>query len=591
MTKAVLTPSPIPQPLYPTLTYKVEMPQPQTHLFEVTLEIQGWNQPNLDLKMAVWTPGSYLVREYARLLQDFQALTPSFTPLNGQKLSKNHWRINTQNQTDVVVKYRIFANDLTVRTNHLDRTHGYFNGAALFLFIPGLEKEPLTLNIIPPYQNWRVSTSLPPHPHQDNTFIAKDFDTLVDSPVEIGIHNKYEFEVLGKPHELVIWGKGNIKPEQVIKDTQKVIRYQADLFGGLPYEKYIFLLHLSGNSYGGLEHKSSCTLNYPRFGFRAKDSYNRFMQLVTHEFFHLWNVKRIRPKALEIFDYDQENYTPSLWFSEGVTSYYDIVIPRRAGVSDTKTFLDNFSKDISNFLGIPGRKIQALRESSVDTWIKLYRRDSNSNNSQISYYLKGELVSLLLDLLIRRYHNNQRSLDDVMVIMWEKFGKIETGFTPEDLKEQIESVAALDLSDFYDKYLDGVEELPFDEYFEPFGLQLKTVIEEEAIPHLGIKVLLENGKEIIKFVESQSPAQIAGIDAEDELLAIDGIRVGAEQLNERLKDYRAGDMIQVTVFHQDELRNLPVQLAIPTPSRYEVVRVPNPSNAQKQNFAAWIGQF
>jgi predicted metalloprotease with PDZ domain len=198
---------------------------------------------------------------------------------------------------------------------------------------------------------------------------------------------------------------------------------------------------------------------------------------------------------------------------------------------------------------------------------------------------------LLLDLLIRRHHNNQRSLDDVMVIMWEKFGKTETGFTPEDLKEQIESVAGLDLSDFYDKYLDGVEELPFDEYFEPFGLQLKTVIEEEAIPHLGIKVLLENGKEIIKFVESQSPAQIAGIDAEDELLAIDGIRVGAEQLNERLKDYRAGDMIQVTVFHQDELRNLPAQLAIPTPSRYEVVRVQNPSNAQKQNFAAWIGQF
>lgn len=584
MTKSLLTSS-------PTLTYTVEMPQPSSHLFVVTLEIQGWDKPQLDLKMPVWTPGSYLVREYARLLQDFRALTPAQTPLGFEKLSKNHWRVNTHHQRDIIVKYHIFANDLTVRTNHLDSSHGYFNGAALFFFLPGLEKEPITLTVVPPEPSWRVNTSLPPLPHLSNTFLAQDFDTLVDSPVEVGIHDRHEFQVLGKPHELVIWGKGNIKPEAAIEDIKKVILYQANLFGGLPYDKYIFLLHLSGSGYGGLEHKSSCTLNYPRFGFRAKDSYHRFIQLVAHEFFHLWNVKRIRPKALEAFDYDQENYTTSLWFSEGTTSYYDMLIPLRSGIYDTKTFLDNLGKDISIFLTIPGRKVQSVTESSFDAWIKLYRRDSNSNNSQISYYLKGELVSLLLDLLIRQRHNNQRSLDDVMRLLWEKFGRTEIGFTPEDLKEQIESVAALDLSDFYAKYLDGVEELPFDEYLEPLGLELKTVVEEEPIPYLGIKAQAENGKEMIKFVEGDSPAGQAGIDPEDELLAIEGMRVSAEQLNERLKDYRAGDMIQVTVFHQDELRTLPVQLAIPAPSRYEVVRIQNPSNAQKQNLAAWVGQF
>jgi predicted metalloprotease with PDZ domain len=574
--------------LAPNLSYTVAMPQPENHLFIVTLEINGLEEETLDLKMPVWTPGSYLIREYARLLQDFQAVGEDYQPLPWQKKAKNHWQVDTQKQSRIQIRYRIFANDLTVRTNHLDSTHGYFNGAAIFLFIPGLEKTSLTLTVIPPYPNWRINTTLQPHPQQINTFIAEDFDTLVDSPVEVGIHKNYRFEVLGKPHELVIWGEGNIKPERVIEDTKKVIQYQAKLFNGLPYERYTFLLHLSGSGYGGLEHKSSCTLNYPRFGFRAKDSYHRFIQLVAHEFFHLWNVKRIRPQALEVFDYEQENYTPSLWFSEGVTSYYDILIPLRTGVYDTKVFLENLSKDITTYLNTPGRQVQPLRESSFDAWIKLYRRDTNSNNAQISYYLKGELVALLLDLLIRQ-QQPRLSLDTVMQSMWEKFGQPEVGFTPADLQAQLEAVAGRDLSDFYAKYLDGLGELPFDEYFLPFGLQLKTVVEEESSPYLGIKAQTENGKEIIKFVESQSPAQLAGIDAEDELLAINGIRVSAEQLNERLKDYRAGDMIAITVFHQDELRNLTVQLAIPKPSRYEVVRVTNPSNAQKQNFAAWTG--
>ncbi|MGH2415801.1 MAG: M61 family metallopeptidase, partial [Microcystaceae cyanobacterium] len=312
----------------PTLDYRVAMPQPTSHLFEVTLQVQGWQAPVLDLKMPVWTPGSYLIREYARQIQDFKAeVSESKQPLCNRKISKNYWQIETRNISNITIRYRVFANELSVRTNHLNTTHGYFNGAALFFFIPGLEKEPIVVTIVPPQSDWKVTTTLSLVPGEVNAFQAKDYDTLVDSPFEIGTQQVYDFEVLGKPHQLAIWGQGNANPEKIIEDTKKIIEVEAELYGELPYEQYLFLLHLSSNSFGGLEHKNSCSLIYSRFGFRAQDKYNRFMQLVAHEFFHLWNVKRLRPKALETFNYEQENYTTSLWFAEGTTSYYDILIP------------------------------------------------------------------------------------------------------------------------------------------------------------------------------------------------------------------------------------------------------------------------
>jgi predicted metalloprotease with PDZ domain len=581
------------QEAVPTIHYQVAMPQPETHLFEVTLHLANYPLPILDLKLPVWTPGSYLVREYAKQLQDFAAFSDA-EPLPWRKISKNHWQVETIGVSKLTVSYRIFANELSVRTNHLDATHGYFNGAALFFRIPVWEKQPIRVFIILPRPEWQVTTALPAD-EQANTFLANDFDTLVDNPFEIGCHQLYHFEVLGKPHELAIWGQGNLQVERMISDITKIIQVEAQMFGGLPYEKYLFILHLFSQAYGGLEHKNCCSLIYQRFGFRAQDKYDRFIQLVAHEFFHLWNVKRIRPKALEVFDYDQENYTPSLWFSEGTTSYYDLLIPLRAGIYDAQTFLTSLSKEISRYEKTPGRKVQPLSESSFDAWIKLYRQDANSGNSQISYYLKGEMVSLLLDLLIRSKYGNQRSFDDVMVKMWQQFGSYEIGFTPEQLQSVIESVAEMDLTDFFKRYIDDTEDLPFNEYLQPFGLEL--VVENQEEPYFGVKVSVENGREIIKFVEASSPAQIAGIDAGDELLAIDKMKVIATGLSDspsgtlrdRLKDYQPNDTIQVTVFHQDELRTYSVILASPRPTRYQVKLVANPSPIQQENLTGWLG--
>jgi len=571
---------------HPQLSYQVAMSAPKTHLFEVTLEITNWSENILDLKFPVWTPGSYLVREYSKHLQNFQAKTKKES-LPYKRISKNHWQVQTLEQSKIIIAYQIYANELSVRTNHLDATHGYINGAALFFFIPGLEKEAINLEIIPPSSIWQVSTTLTQVKGQKNTFIAKDFDTLVDSPVEIGTQSIYDFQVLDKPHQLVIWGKGNLKPEPLIEDLSKIIQTEAKIFDGLPYQQYLFLLHLSSNGYGGLEHKNSCSLLYNSFSFRNPEKYYNFIQLVAHEFFHIWNVKRIRPKALENFDYDRENYTTSLWFSEGATSYYDILIPRWAGIYSGKVLLDKLSKDLTRFFNTPGRKIQSATEASFDAWIKFYRRDANSDNSQISYYLKGEMICLALDLLIRNRHQNKKSLNNVLKELWEKFGKAEIGFSEKDLQTIIESVAEQDLSDFFQRYVEGVEEIPFQKYLEPFGLLLRP-IQEDTLPYLGLRTGTEGGKDIVKFVEMGSPAQIGGIDPEDELLAIDGVRVTTEQLPERLKDYQANDIIEISVFHQDQLRTLKIQLGQPQPSRYEVVQIQSPSEYQRQNFLGWI---
>ena len=572
-----------------SLSYQVSMSQPESHLFEIMLYVRDWKQPTLELSLPVWTPGSYLVREYSRHLQDFSARGEA--SLLWCKVQKNRWQIDTQSTSEIVVSYRVFANELTVRTNHLDETHGYFNGAALFLYVPGFEKQSIQVEIVLPRSDWRIATTLPTVPRHSNTFEAKDFDTLVDSPFEIGHHELYPFEVLGKPHELAIWGRGNVDPDRIIQDTQKIIKAEAELFGGLPYDRYLFLLHLTSNSFGGLEHKDSCSLIYSRMGFRAKDKYDRFMQLVAHEFFHLWNVKRIRPKGLEVFDYERENYTPSLWFSEGTTSFYDLILPYRAGIYDAKTYLKSLSQEITRYLMTPGRLVQPLSESSFDAWIKLYRPDANSANSQISYYLKGEMVTLLLDLGIRIKHGNGRSFDDVMRQMWKQFGKDEIGFTPEQLKATIESVAGFDLTDFFDRYIDGgTEELPFDEYLAGFGLRLHSNGEDgDRPPHLGMTAKTEHGREMIKFVEFGSPAHRAGVSAGSELLAIDGWRISADQINDRLKDYQPGDTIEIAVFHQDELRVRSITLMAPQPTQYQVLAIEQPSTAQQRNFQGWLG--
>ncbi|MEM8638145.1 MAG: M61 family metallopeptidase [Cyanobacteria bacterium P01_G01_bin.54] len=581
-----------PAPVLPNLTlqYQVAMPQPENHCFEVTLTVTGWEDPTLVLQMPVWTPGSYLVREYARHVQAFSAkAVEGQKPLTAAKISKNQWQIETAGDRKIAVQYTVFAHELTVRTNHLDASHGYFNGAALFFYIPGQEQSRFAVEIVPPHADWQVFTSLPPDPHRTHTYIAADLDTLVDSPFEIGPSTVHTFEAEGQPHQWVIWGTGNYEVEPIIADSQRIIGVEKEIFGELPYEQtYTFLLHLAVNKFGGLEHKNCCSLIYNRFGFRDRDKYNRFMQLVAHEFFHTWNVKRLRPQALETFDYSQENYTRSLWFCEGTTSYYDLLIPHWAGIYDLQDFCEALGKDINRYLFTPGRQVQTLSESSFDTWIKLYRREDHSDNNQISYYLKGELVSLLLDLIIRKRHQNQRSLSDVLRQMWQQFGREEIGYTEAQLRSVIESVADCDLSAFFADYLEGLTELPLATALTDFGLQLQPQLNAKTPPYLGLRTKEESGRARVQFVESGSPAAAVGLAPGNELVALDGWRLTAKDLNNRLLDYQPQDTIALTVFQDEALKTYEIELGDRQPQSYKVVPLKKPTVQQTTLLKGWL---
>ncbi|MEY3303809.1 MAG: hypothetical protein RLZZ139_2182 [Cyanobacteriota bacterium] len=571
--------------------YRLSIPEPENHLLEVELAIADWQDEFIDLKLPVWTPGSYLVREYAKHLQDFEATDAMGNPLSWQKISKNHWQVkyasnsNHPKDTTIKIRYRIFCNELTVRTNHIDRTHAFLTGAAVFMYVPEHQQKPYTVEIGEIKDNWQIATALPALENATNTFYAKDFDTLVDSPFEIGMHQRYEFTVLDKPHSFVVWGQHNADMQRIVKDTAAIVAVEAEIFGGLPYDRYDFILH-AGKGFGGLEHKNSTVLLYNRLGFRKEESYLQFMNLVAHEFFHTWNVKRIRPKALEKFDYDNENYTSSLWFSEGTTSYYDQIFPLRAGLYDAKHYLKLVSKAITRLQTTFGRNVQSLYDSSFDTWIKLYRPDPNTHNNQISYYLKGELVSLLLDLLIRSKTNNLRSLDRVMQIMWERFGKEEIGFSEAELHEVIETVAGVDLSNFWNDYLYGTKELDYNYYLEPFGLELRT--SRQDIPFTGMTLKTKNGLAEIEKVEFGSPAQKAGLSTGDMVIAIAGIRVTAENFSDRLRDYVSGETIAVTTFQQDLLQTVEVTLQAPICNHFDLVQITNPSPNQELNLRLWL---
>lgn len=561
----------------PHCHYQVSIPQPSNHLLHICLTIDHWSEPTLDWKMPVWSVGSYLIREYSRLVVSFESNCAY------SKIAKNHWRLQTADGKTITIRYQVFCHELTVRTNHVDETHAFWNGSATFGWIDGYLDHPYTVTVLAP-DRWRIATALTQV--SENTYLADSFHTLADSPFEVGIHQVYQFQVLGKPHELVIWGEGNIDPVQTIEDIKKIIVTEANFWGQLPYSRYLFILHLSTGGYGGLEHRDCCVLLFDRWSFRQdRDKYGKFLNLVSHEFFHLWNVKRLRPQSLFTIDYEAENYTHSLWFCEGVTSYYDQLLTLRAGLVDRYHYLQQVSDSITKLQTTPGRKYQSLWESSFDTWIKLYRPDVNSANTQISYYLKGELVAMLLDLHLRLY--SPISLDTVLQTLWQRYGSQEFPYDDRGLLNLIGELSGLDLTQFWQDYLYGTTELNYDYYFAGFGLKLQAQIQNPT-PYTGITFGATHGNLIVKTVHSHSPAQLAGIDPGDEIIALNQRRITLENVCHRLQAHRSGDTVQFTIFAQDELRTVSVILAEPVVDRYLVNFQADLSECQLQNLSAWL---
>jgi predicted metalloprotease with PDZ domain len=581
------------------ISFTVSMPKPWTHLLEVEMKVtQPAGALSTLLTMPVWTPGSYLVREFERNVQGFAAESAGH-PLEWTKINKNTWRVSTNGAREWKVSYQVYANELSVRTNELNADHAFWNNAALLMYTDGNLINSSTVRVNPP-AGWKVATGLPPVAGQANTFRAENFDILYDSPFEVSDFKEIKFEVRGVPHRIVIDGEGNYDPIRMKNEVQKIVEAEAGMFGEIPYHDYTFILHLRSNGGGGLEHLNSTALGFRRFDFSRADGYSRFDALVAHEFFHLWNVKRIRPDALGPFDYEHENYTRLLWVAEGITEYYGQLMLRRAGLISDEDYLAHLVKQIESFQDTPGRHEMSAEESSFDAWIKYYRPDENSVNSQISYYDKGELLGMLLDLEIRKRSNNSKSLDDVMRALYNDYFKKGRNYTPADFQKECEAAAGGSLDQFFARYVRGTDELPYNDAFAAAGLQL----EQAGIPFeklsgrlpAGVPVIaylgaeFEEGAEFasVKNVHAGSPAYEQGLNAKDQIIAMDNVRVNSERLISLIHGKQPGDVVGLTVFRNDDLRTIPIKLGSRIDAPYRISQLPSRTEQQKKVYDSWM---
>ncbi len=591
-------------PLSSDISYTVSMPKPWTHLLEVEVQLKvaaNLQVPNeTELVMPVWTPGSYMVREFARHVQDFSATSASGQTLDWEKTDKNSWRVKTNGARAWRAKYRVYANELSVRTNELNSDHAFWNNAALLMYPEGHLKSSSTLNVIP-YGNWKVASGLPGVAGKPNSFRAENFDVLYDSPVEVSNFKELSFQAGGVPHRIVIDGEGNYDPDRLRSEVRKIVAAEISMFGSAPYHDYTFILHLRSNTGGGLEHLNSTALGFRRFGFADEGGYRRFQSLVSHEFFHLWNVKRLRPDALGPFDYNQENYTRLLWVAEGVTEYYANLILRRAGLMSSEDYLSHLSRQMEDLQNTPGREVMSVEESSFDAWIKFYRADENSINSQISYYDKGELLGMLLDLEIRRRSDNRKSLDDVMRFLYTEFFQKDRNYTPADFQKACELMAGGSLEEFFARYVRGRDDLvpAYQQILAGAGLRLEQAGVEVGKPgrtpmptkaFLGADLEQEGDHLMVSAVLSGTPAYEQGLNAKDEIVALDGARVNKESFDSMIAARHPGDKIRLTVFRFDDLRTLEIRLASRIDASYRIVPLPQTTPLQRRIYQSWLGE-
>jgi predicted metalloprotease with PDZ domain len=572
------------------ISFTVSMPKPWTHLLEVEMRVQvpaNLNVPSeTNLIMPVWTPGSYLIREFERNVQDFSA-DAGGNNLDWTKTNKNTWQIKTNGARQLRVFYRVYANEFSVRTNELNADHAFWNNAALLMYPEGGISRPSTLTVVTP-PGWKIATGLPEI--SSKTFRAGNFDILYDSPVECGNFKQIDFAVRGVPHRIVIDGDGNYDPDRMRRDVQKIVETEVALFDQIPYHDYTFILHLRPGG-GGIEHLNSTSLGFPRNGFGNENGWRSFYGLVAHEFFHLWNVKRIRPDALGPFDYTKENYTRSLWVAEGITSYYGDLNVRRAGLNSEKDYLDGLARSIQTFQNTPGRLEMSAEDASFNAWIKEYRPDENSLNSQISYYDKGELLGLLLDLEIRRRSQNAKSLDDVMRYLYHDFYEKNRNYTPADFQKACELMAGSSLDDFFRSYVRGRDELNYNAALNAAGLELKTDGGDSAQterPFLGANLNQNGDRLVVSSVRSGTPAYEQGLNANDQIVALDGMRVNRDQFEGLIAAKRPGAVIHLTLFRNDDLRTLDIKLGGRRDTPYRIVQLSAASDDQKRIYQSWL---
>jgi predicted metalloprotease with PDZ domain len=592
------------------VVYRIAPSDPHAHLFTVVLTIAEPAPDGQRLALPAWIPGSYMIREFARHVVSLGA-HDARGPLRVDKLDKHTWRV-APTPGPLAVEYVVYAWDLSVRAAHLDATHGFLNATSVCLRAVGQESRPCTVDLAPPPEavarGWRVATTLPEAGAKRGGFgryRAADYDALADHPIEMGTFEFARFEAGGAEHEIAVTGRTDVDLDRLARDLAPVCAAQVALFEPrtrrAPFERYLFLTTAVGEGYGGLEHRDSTALlcgrnDLPWCGMAASsEGYRTFLGLASHEYFHAWHVKRIKPAAFVPYDFDREAYTRLLWVFEGFTSYYDDLMLARAGVVSPADYLKSLARTISTVLRGPGRTVQSVADSSFDAWVKYYRQDENSPNAIVSYYAKGALVALAIDLAVRKRTRGRASLDDVMRLLWRRYGRdfyapgggpgpTQLGLPEEAFPTLLREATGVALGATLARWVDGTDELPLARLFAPFGITL-TLASADPSPALGVRTATRGGELAIATAYSGGAAQRAGLSAGDVLVAIDGLRVDEKSLKTLLSRRRAGDVVTIHAFRRDEL--LRVEAALDAPARSEAtLQIDGRENALRRD---WLG--
>lgn len=554
------------------IRYRIVPIDPHAHLYEVTLRVAAPDPSGQRFSLPAWIPGSYLIRDFARQIVAIEAHCRGKS-VRLEKLDKHTWHA-TPCHGAIELRYRVYAWDLSVRGAHLDASHGFFNGAGVFLRVHGQDGEPCALRIDPPTgaaaATWRVATTLARDGAAEfgfGDYRAQDYDELIDHPVEMGAFALASFEAGGVRHDIAITGRHDTDLKRLGADLRAVCATQARFFEPrtrkAPMARYLFLVHAVGDGYGGLEHRSSTALICARNDLpHAKmkgvpPGYRKFLGLASHEYFHSWNVKRIKPQAFAPYELARESHTRLLWIFEGFTSYYDDLLLLRSGVLGVEDYFLALGETIANVLRAPGRGLQSVAEASFDAWSRHYRQDENSPNATVSYYTKGALVALALDLTIRRRTNGERSLDDVMRRLWRRFGRDfevrGSGLSEEEFPSELAAATGLDLGRQIRAWTRGTAELPLARLLKAAGVGLVAKPDTKSGARLGARLITRAGGLEIATAYSAGPAERAGLAGGDTIVAVAGLRVDEPALRQLIERCPDGQAVRVHAFRGDEL--------------------------------------
>jgi predicted metalloprotease with PDZ domain len=539
--------------------YKLSMPKPQNHYFEVEMELRDFKEKTLSVKMPVWAPGSYLVREFAKNVNLVKASDENGTPIKVTKKNKNTWDIERGKAAKVTVKYEVYAFELSVRTSFLDLTHGFVSGTSVFMYVDGHINRKGTLEVVPYKDFEAVTTSLPAVSFMSGFHYAFDsYDQLADCPIEIGNQEVFDFTAAGVHHTVAMYGEGNYEVDRLKEDMSRIVETATAVFGENPNKEYVFIIHNVVDGQGGLEHTNSTTLSVNRWSY-GSDGYIGFLSLVAHEYFHLWNVKRLRPIELGPFNYDEENYTSLLWVMEGFTSYYDELLLRRAGYISESEYLGKLQSSLNYVEGSPGARVQPVAHASFDAWIKAYRPNENSGNTTMTYYSRGAVLAAVIDAMIIAKTNGSKCLDHFMTALYTKFYKKQNrGFTEDEFKKELELFLQEDMTDFFNRYIGGTEILPYAMTFGAIGVSVEDQTTNK--PSFGATLKQEGGKVIIRSVRSGSAAEDAGLSVNDEIIGCNGYRVNQAALEATMNSLGAGETAELLISRDEVLYSITVNM-------------------------------